>query len=65
MDKIKEYCLVYIQNGIIQETIIRGSASLCAWKKHELQKQPNYKTGLLQIRSYNGLLYGPKILTNK
>ena len=47
--------LVWIVNSEIKETLITGSPSLCNWKKDQIKS--NYKTGLLQVRSENGIKY--------
>jgi hypothetical protein len=49
------YKLVWILDGSVKETIITGSAALCNWKKSIIKS--NYKSGLLQVRSENGLKY--------
>ena len=55
---MKLYNLVYIINAVVKETILTNqSPSLCQYKKSELLKSGNYKTGLLQIRSSNSIKY--------
>ena len=55
---MKQYKLVWIIDGIVRETICSGTASLCNWKKQEIKDR--YKTGLLQVRSENGIKYDLK-----
>jgi hypothetical protein len=51
----KLYKLVWIVNGVVKETLVIGSASLCSYKKEQVKS--NYTTGLLQVRSENGIKY--------
>ncbi len=52
---MKTYKLVWIIDGVVKQTIITGSAALCNWKKTQVKS--NYTSGLLQIRSENGIKY--------
>ena len=51
----KAYKLVWVINGHVAETVIVGTAALCNWKKSQIKS--NYKTGLLQVRSENGIKF--------
>ena len=51
----KLYKLVWIVNGVVRETLVTNSLALCSFKKEQIKS--NYKTGLLQVRSENGIKY--------
>lgn len=42
--------LEYWLNGTCREIIFTGSISICYWKKSQLQKDKNFRYGLLLIK---------------
>jgi len=56
MNNNQTYILMYYYMGK-GEQILKGSASLLQHKKSQLQKESQFKKGLLTIISENGLKY--------
>lgn len=59
----KQAELVYVYKGHATP-IATGSWSVMTWKKNQLKKEPQYNSGLLQVRTQGAFKYKP-VLTKK
>ena len=61
--KSKQAELVYIYKGVAK-TVATGPWPVMQWKKSALQKEPQYNSGLLQVRNIGAKEFQP-VLTKK